>query len=204
MSLFAKFNLRIIIDDQNHSKGSLFAEDYANALRGIHRTMSENLFFPRNKFLQITDLYPQVFIVSRIQSIARQFETNAYISDYQETDGSLIITSVLILETLINYDHIREAIEKIEEDLDKVLNIPGYTADVNIKGRIPRHATGSTNRHAVISGYTRMAIMVFALIGAFFLTARYLSEEKKAEKIEVVITNGSDCYLQYLGYLLRQ
>ncbi|MEM6817128.1 MAG: hypothetical protein AAF600_22500 [Bacteroidota bacterium] len=121
--------------------------------RQMFRHLNQYIGFPNRKYIE--DEFnaidaPQRFINTAFTKHFK-FSGNgkAYLSDYHEKEGSLIIAfTVVIIGTALNYGGIRETIDYFADDLEKVCEMAmGSKYDVNVKHNEKKKvfSTGNSN-----------------------------------------------------------
>lgn len=136
-------------------------------------------------------------IRQRIVRSARDLGLTAYVVDYTEGQGSWESTLKLIIEGIIAYAHLREALERMAKDLEDSLRTPGFTVHVapptphNVASRRITHQQLAVTRQKITTLKWLIGIVPIFLCGIaaiiYFHESMQEEREKEPQKIEITL-----------------
>jgi hypothetical protein len=187
-----RFDASIIIQDKVDSGFIELVENFTKEFR-IELEQQYFNFAPYPLQVGVSDQFASMtaFVVKRI---AARYNVETYCSEFRYRPGSMIAMFVLFMETGIFYSHLREATDKIAEDLEALFSIRGrYLVKVGLN---PKHFPEQELAPAVPSPnkFRKPLIISSVIIFLCFLAAvvYYVFPSKEEhfgipEKIEIVI-----------------
>jgi hypothetical protein len=183
-----KFNFNISISERVQGPNPLPSSMIKQKLyRRFYPEGTENPFF----------LYQ--IISRRIQDIAFKEGYSAYVTNYEEREGSLVILFTLLIDSLVLFGSLRSVADYIEKDLEVLLS----TDDLFIRGKITELPNQSSILRVHNSNDLKKRLKIYQTVTIFFLaallTALYMlakpnTDNKESQKIEITV-NGIDSIL---------
>jgi hypothetical protein len=135
------------------------------------------------------------YLAFRINQSLERKHIKGYLTNCREREGSYIMLASMVLEALVTYNELREALERIEKDLESISSLGNF--HVTRAAITPRNTTASRIAHQHLALAQRKAmtarIMSIALpiilcaIATIIVIAAKREEHEDSKKIEVTI-----------------
>jgi len=186
----------IRIDDRQNSEFNELMRKFSRDMNGELAQLGF-IYFP-NQFSEEQYGKFQDIVAFVIRAVASRYSMNAFCSEFRYRSGSLIAALVLFLETGVFYSHLKEATEKISEDLEDIFSIRGrYSVQVDLQFEEiedgPTENVQSRSEYPNRLGMATSIVIIFCFLGAAFFFIKSSKEEHFSfpEKIEIVVKQES-------------
>jgi len=171
-----KYDFQIKVESFEKKEGKI-SQIKQDILTQHFRRPSDNTDF------SFDPLFLKNVISTNLKRKAFENGLNAYIADYDEREGSLLITFILIVESWVVYEHLTHFARKATEELEKIFSVPQYRTSVTHHLiHSPTIKENKLTKKSII--WTSLISTACLLIALTYFLTKY-SEEKHKEAIPI-------------------